>query len=303
MFENLKRKNIVVTGANGLIGRAICEYFELHDFVFTAVSRSKNNYCYSRYLELDLTIPGSLDNVLDNNTIVFHCASSTDVRASVEDPYSDLQSNFLLFFQVLESIKRCKSSLVFMSSGSVYNDKFVLPKNEDSNVCPSSPYSAGKLSAEYYCKVYVELFDLDIKIMRIFSIYGVGIKRFVIFDLISKLASKPSYLKIKGSGEEMRDFIHISDLVNACCFVAEYGKPGEVYNVASGKSISIINLAILIKDLMNLGDIEIIKDSASFSGDNKALIADISKLEMLGFKNNKTFIGGLSELIEKIQND
>jgi UDP-glucose 4-epimerase len=302
MFDNLKKRNIIVTGANGLIGNSICRYFELNNFNFIAVSRSENRFSYRNYLSIDLTLPGVLDDFLDNNTIVFHCASNTNVSDSISDPFFDLQTNFLLFFQVLESVRKCGAALVLMSTGSVYDPKILVPKNEESDLYPVSPYSAGKLCAEYYCKVYVETFKLEIKIVRIFSIYGVGINRFVIYDLINKLVFKPACLKIKGTGEEIRDFMHISDLVQACCYVAEYGKSGEVYNLASGQSISIINLIILIKDLMSLDEIEILRDSESFLGDNKIMVADISKLELLGFKNKKTLIDGLTELISSIEN-
>jgi UDP-glucose 4-epimerase len=303
MFPKLKNQKIVVTGANGLIGSSICRYFELQGFNFLAVSRSKNKFNFKNFISIDLKIPKILDDFLDNETIVFHCASNTDVALSVSDPYADMQSNFLLFFEVIESVRRSNASLFFMSTGSVYDHKFILPKNEESYLNPVSPYSAGKLSAEHYCKAYAEIYGLDIKIARIFSIYGLGINRFVIHDLICRLSLKPAQIKIKGTGEEIRDFIHISDLVEAICFIAEFGVSGEVYNVASGKSISVIDLVILIRDLMNYEELEIITDSKSFTGDNKAMIADIQKLEMLGFKHKKSFISGLTELIEYKNND
>jgi UDP-glucose 4-epimerase len=302
MLDNLRKRNVIVTGANGLIGSSICRFFETHNINFLAVSQSENRFFYENYLSCDLTLPGVLDNSLDNNSIVFHCASNTSVSDSISDPFFDLQTNFLLFFQVLESVRKSNAALVLMSTGSVYDPKVLIPKNEDSDLFPVSPYSAGKLSAEYYCKVYVEAYKLEIKIVRIFSIYGIGINRYVIYDLINKCKLKPSFLKIRGSGDEIRDFIHISDLVRACCYVAEYGKSGEVYNVASGQSISIFNLTILIRDLMGLGEIEILRDSESFLGDNKFMVGDIGKLESLGFKNEKSFIDGLNELILSIKN-
>jgi nucleoside-diphosphate-sugar epimerase len=223
IFENLKNRNIVVTGANGLIGSALCRYFELNNFNFLALSRSENKFSYKNYKAIDLSLAGILDDFIDSNSVIFHCAANTSVSASVTDPDFDMRNNFLIFFEVIESVRKSGAALVYISTGSVYDHRILEIKNELSSLYPVSPYSAGKLSAEYYCKVYSETYKLDVKIVRIFSTYGVGINRFVIHDLIKKMALKPPSLKIIGTGEEVRDFIHISDLVRCLCFVAEFG--------------------------------------------------------------------------------
>lgn len=133
--------------------------------------------------------------------------------------------------------------------------------------------------------------------MRTFSAYGPRLRKQVIYDFICKLRKKPESLKIYGDGSQTRDFIHVKDIVQAAMVIAERGEMrGEVYNVASGESRSILDLASKLMELMG------VKPLLSFTGDVRAgepeyWQVDIRKLKSLGYYPKKDFVDGVTQTI------
>jgi UDP-glucose 4-epimerase len=123
-------------------------------------------------------------------------------------------------------------------------------------------------------------YGLPFVAIRIFNTYGPRQPRYVIFDFIQKLRRNPKRLEVLGDGNQIRDYCHISDMVEAFMMVAEKGD--GVYNAAGGKPTSIRELAELIVSML-APDAEIVYGGKTWKGDIQALLADISRTRALGF--------------------
>jgi len=290
-------KKAVVTGASGFIGSAMVRYLVEKGVKVTGFDRipCKQDICESYVY--DMCQPGVLDQHLDEETVVFHFAAHADVASSVKDPRTDFNLNIMMLFEVLESVRRANCQLIFPSTGSIFDISNKLPLSEKAYVKPTSPYAASKVAGEAYCAAYHRSYGLNIKIARMFSVYGVGMDRFAIHDLIRKIQKNNMEIELLGDGNQIRDYLYIDDVVRGLALIAENGSPGEDYNLASGIPVKLIDLANLIATLMGLKNIKIIPTGKSFPGDVPRWYADITKIQSIGFKPKISLENGLLKTI------
>jgi UDP-glucose 4-epimerase len=137
-----------------------------------------------------------------------------------------------------------------------------------------------------------------VRIARLFSVYGVGMFRFAIHDIIRKIQQDHEALTILGDGSQVRDYLFVEDAVRGLTMVATEGASGEEYNVASGVPVRLLDLARLIAELMGYPDIHIRPTGRSFAGDTARWYADISKMRGLGFEPSVDLRSGLLRTIE-----
>jgi UDP-glucose 4-epimerase len=190
--------------------------------------------------------------------------------------------------------------VVFASSSSVYGDSPVLPKREDMKPNPKSPYAVSKLTGEYYCKVFSDLFGLKTACLRYFNVFGPrqdpkSEYAAVIPKFITRILNNESPT-IYGDGKQTRDFTFVKDVVQAN--VKAMNSNGEgVFNVAYNKRIDLIELSSLIMD--EIGKHPTITFEAPQPGDVRDSIADISAACIsFGYQPEYTVKRGLSETIE-----
>ena len=117
-----------------------------------------------------------------------------------------------------------------------------LPATIATPVQPISPYGISKLAGEQYMRLYARLHSLDTRVVRPFSIYGPGLRKQVVWDMLVKL-HQPQPAALFGTGEETRDFVYIDDLCAGLVRVGEAGAPGGIYNVCSGQETTIATIA------------------------------------------------------------
>ena len=290
-------KNAVVTGAAGFIGRAMVQYLVDHSINVIAVDiiPCHKNICDERVI--DLLGTGALEPYLDEETIVFHFAAHADVASSVKDPRNDFDLNILMLFEVLESVRKTNCQLIFPSTASIFDTNYKLPLSERAYVKPTSPYAAAKVAGEAYCAAYHRAYGLDIKVARMFSVYGEGMNRFAIHDLIRKIQSNNKEIELLGDGNQIRDYLYIDDVARGLALIANNDVPGEDYNLASGIPVKLIDLAYQIAALMDLPNIKINPTGQSFPGDVPRWYADISKIEEIGFSPQISLEEGLLKTI------
>ena len=176
---------------------------------------------------------------------IFHLAGAAYVPPSLDDPAGDLGNNAEVTLDVLEAVRRGSPAtpVVYTSSAAVYGSPTVLPIAEETPIVPVSPYGVSKYAAEQYVSLYARLHGLRTASLRLFSVFGPGQRKQVVFDLLAKLAADPDRLEVIGAGTEMRDFIFVDDVVTAAtCVMARAPLQGEVYNVASGQGVTIRDL-------------------------------------------------------------
>ena len=180
--------NIIVTGANGFIGKKIIKRFNNKkntvwgwDLISNVVDNVKIDYVDINNIESTSAILESFEPDL-----IIHCAGSADVGKSVENPNLDFDSNVKLTHSLLFCMKKAnlnKTRFVFLSSAGVYGNPFELPIKEESLLCPLSPYALHKVMCEDICKYFIKEHGFNIKIARIFSAYGDGLRKQIFWDM------------------------------------------------------------------------------------------------------------------------
>lgn len=212
---------VVVLGAAGFIGRHAARLFSLRGYTVLGLGHGPwekgewELWGLSEWQSADIT-ESSLDLLVGSRKIsaIVHCAGSGAVSFSYHNPFDDFTRAVLSTASILEWIRRrggrnCR--FVFLSSAAVYGDQGPINLNEDSPISPISPYGHHKLAAETLCKSYAKSFNIPVSIVRLFSVYGEGLQKQLLWDALNKFSNGQS--TFWGSGEELRDWIHVQDAV------------------------------------------------------------------------------------------
>ena len=253
-----------------------------------------------RYIQLALPSPelaGILKDVQPDACV--HCAGRASVGLSIEDPAADFRGNTLLTFELLDALRRSapKCRFLLLSSAAVYGNPQSLPIREDQPLAPLSPYGFHKRQAELLVQEFADVYGQPGLSARIFSAYGPGLRRQVIWDICERILTTGT-LTLGGTGGETRDFIHAADIAAALAVLSERAPArGEVYNVATGRETSISELAALIGASLRQ-KVAATFDGRSRPGDPRNWRADISKLKALGFEPALSLEDGLAQFAQ-----
>ena len=231
-----------------------------------------------------------------------HLAAHVSIRHSMKTFIDDARTNLLGTLGALKgSSEAGVKRFVFASSMAVYADApSPDPIREDHRLEPISPYGISKLAAERYCILMAQPLGLDTAVLRYFNTYGQG-QTFtpyvgVITIFINRLLAGKTPT-IFGDGEQQRDFIHVSDVVEATRLAMDATCTGEVFNVGTGRATSINTIATLLADRIR-PDLSPEYAEAS-SCEPRYSIADIDKARrMLGFDPAVKIEDRIDEVIE-----
>ena len=197
---------------------------------------------------------------------------------------------------------------VFSSSCAVYGDGPELPKRESLIPLPLSPYAVQKLVGEHYCKVFHELYGLQTFVLRYFNVFGPrqnpGSDYAAVIPIFLQAVLRGRAPLIHGDGGQTRDFVFVQDVVraNLACCGADAAAAGKVYNVASGCSRSIAELAASIVSVLD-GKLSPVHD-AERPGEVRHSAADISQAAAgLGWRPCTEFDEGLRRTAEFLSAD
>ena len=294
---------ILITGASGFLGRYLASHFTSIGWRVVGVDSSAEENAprenLSLYCQMRLPDP-EFDQLLIKETpgLIVHAAGRASVPLSVTNPERDFDGNTVLTFKLLDAVRRCspKSRFVLLSSAAVYGNPWELPVSENCQVSPISPYGFHKRQAELACEEFAVSFGISTCSLRIFSAYGPGLRRQVLWDIVSR-AHKSATIKLFGTGEETRDFIHAKDVAMAVDIVSTNATmTGEVYNTGSGCETSIADLAKrLLEALQCTANLEF--DGEQPSGVPVKWRADISRLTSLGFQTSMPFADGITQYV------
>ena len=180
---------------------------------------------------------------------VVHFAANTGVGPSVEDPKSDMEANIIGLFNALESARiNGVKKFIFASSGAPIGELTVPPIHEELPAHPVSPYGASKLAGEGYCSAYYHSYGVKTISLRFGNVYGPRSKRksSVVAKFIKK-ALDNEVCEIYGSGKQTRDFVYVTDLVDAVIKSSLTNVGGEVFQIASNKEVTINEIVEIIK--------------------------------------------------------
>ena len=300
---------IFVTGGAGFIGRHLVESLNHGNEVtifenFSNSSKQEISNLLQDGVTLvqgDLTDRDLLKKVVRDYDLVIHLAAKIDIEESIKNPHL---SNEINVKGTINLLKACvdNSILKFIaaSSASIYGDPGVIPVTEETVPNPISPYAADKLAMEAYVRAFANTFKMNSISLRFFNVYGKSqsnVYAGVITKFMQRIASnKP--LIVFGDGKNTRDYIHIKDLVQGISKAIDHidGKKGRTYNIATGKSVSINELAELMISISGK-NLEIQHDPPR-EGDLRFSEANIQRaIDELNYQPNITLKEGLSKLL------
>jgi UDP-glucose 4-epimerase len=231
--------------------------------------------------------------------ICIHAAGAASVGASLDHPEEDFRSGPVLTFALLDAIRKAAPHcrLTFLSSAAVYGNPATLPVRETQSASPISPYGFHKLQCELICSEFSSIFGLQTAVIRIFSAFGNGLRRQILWDICRQLAAGKAPL-LRGTGTETRDFIHVHDVAAGALLVAERGNAkGDIYNLAYGQETSIHRLASLATAAFGKNVVPCF-DGTVPAGDPLCWCADIAKIRALGFAPAVTLEAGIASYVE-----
>jgi UDP-glucose 4-epimerase len=293
-------QTVLVTGCSGFLGSHVAEWvLSTGRQLIACVTKNEPNRWGLATKVVNLRLPDeSLGDLLlaTQPDCIVHCAGSSRVAESFRDPRSDYIANVDGTRCLFEAVAKYSphSSVIFLSSAAVYGQPASLPINELTPTQPLSPYGEHKCDCERLANQYRELHDLRISSLRIFSAYGPGLQKQVLWDIYQK-ARAGNRILLQGDGTETRDFIYVDDVVNLLGkFVAcpQLVRDFPIINIATGTSISIRDLAATF--LKSLG----IQRDVQFSGLSlvntpQQWSVDVSLLRSLSAEMPRTFESGI----------
>ena len=247
----------LVTGGAGFIGSHLVEELlkrgeSVRVFDNLSTGRRQNLAPFLPHIEFiegDIRDAHAVQRAMHGVSFVLHQAALPSVPRSVQDPLSSNAVNVDGTLNVLWAAKHNGvQRVVYASSSSVYGNVDVSPKHEDLTPAPASPYAVSKLAAEFYCRVFFQIYGLETVALRYFNVFGPrqdpdSPYAAVIPIFIKRLrAGLPPI--INGDGTQTRDFTFVANVVHANLLACTAPRaPGNVMNIACGSSISLLSLA------------------------------------------------------------
>ena len=314
MFTN---KVVLVTGGAGFIGSHLVErclklnakeVISFDNLVGTTNDNLKHLRGDQRLIEVvgDISDYDQIKLYVKEAEVIFNEAASKLV-VSLNNPVIDVQTNVVGNFNILEIMRKCKSSarIIHASTGSVFgsSDK---PFEEDDPMNPSTVYGISKLAAEKYFLLYAKEYGIKASVLRYYHVFGprqdysgeAGVINIFLSRILQGKAPQ-----VCGTGEQIRCFTYVQDVVDANLLLYQNQETiGQSYNIASRTRISIIDLAKLLINKYGPAGMEP-ELVAPRQGENLRPIPDTSRIERLGFKESISFDEGLDQTKRWIKED
>ena len=233
-------KKILIIGSEGFIGSHLVSYYTKLGHVVCKVdilAKTENGY-----IQVDKDNP-DFHQVLSNFRADYclNCSGAASVPYSFEQPLNDFKLNVYNVVKLLDAIRVYSPDCKFVnfSSAAVYGNPKTIPISEDFTKSPISPYGFHKSMVENIMEEYNKYFSLRTCTLRLFSAYGNGLRKQIMFDLYNKFISNTE-VKLFGTGKETRDYIHIDDICNVVELILNNSNfENEIINVANGEEIEL----------------------------------------------------------------
>lgn len=249
-------QSILVTGGAGFIGSHLVETLVADNdvVVLDNLSSGRREWVDDRatLIEADIQSEETVARAVDGVDLIFHEAANVSVDHSVDAPVESHETNVDATLRLLEHARQEDARFIYASSAAIYGTPESLPIDELDPKQPTSPYGLEKYTADEYCRLYHELYGVETIALRYFNVYGPrqrGGQYGGVIDVFLDQARRGDDITVHGDGEQIRDFVHVEDVVAANCLAAMKGVSGEAYNVGTGNSIRIGDLAELVTEL------------------------------------------------------
>lgn len=301
-------RNCLVTGGAGFIGSHLVERLIKDGYKVTVL----DNFCTGRrqnlshikssnlkMVEIDISAPKKrLNYYFSDIDWVFHLAARADIVPSIVDPLAYHQSNVDGTVNILIASHQAKvKRFIYAASASCYGIPKQIPTPETSPNSPQYPYALTKYIGEQYALHWARVYKLPVISLRLFNVYGPRSRTSGTYGAVfgtfiaQKIANKP--FTVVGDGTQTRDFIYVTDVVDAMIAAVKSNQVGEVFNVGSGGTNSVNTLVKLLG-----GEVVYIPKRP---GEPDKTLADISKIKkILRWQPKISFEEGVKKLLKNI---
>lgn len=301
-------KSILITGAHGFIGRHLGRYCNeqwqatvvgLGHGTFSGSELTRFGMKYS--LNGDVT-SANLHRIVQKAglpDIIFHLAGGNSIGSSLALPQEDFQRTVATTCELLDwvRINSPDSRVVLASSAAVYGSGYEQPISESAVTQPTSPYGNHKRMAEQLCESYHQHFGVRCQVARLFSVYGPDLRKQLLWDTCQKLASGVMRLQMQGTGNECRDWLHVSDCVSFLWALANDTRTQVTMNGGTGISTSV---GEIVRALCQAWDenIDVEFNGHDRPGNPQYLVADIASTAQLNWVAQTKWQDGIQRYVE-----
>tara|TARA_B100001027_G_scaffold192094_1_gene146749 strand:+ start:1526 stop:2431 length:906 start_codon:yes stop_codon:yes gene_type:complete len=294
----------IITGGAGFIGSNLTDHLVKmgHKVIIldNFISGKKSNLSHHKkkdvkIIKVDISNSKNLEKYFKGADYIFHLAALAEIIPSFKNPKKYFKNNVVGTLKVVEAAKKMNiKKLIYAASSSCYGTPKAFPISENYKIDPKSPYAVTKFMGEEIIMKYADIFKMPNISFRFFNVYGPrlnisGRYSAVIGNFLSQTKNnKP--LTIVGNGKQTRDFIHVDDLVNAFIKIIKSRHVNKIYNLGSGRRISINTIARIFNGKKKFIPIR--------PGEPKDSLANISKLKKdINWKPKISIQSGIKKLL------
>jgi UDP-glucose 4-epimerase len=300
-----------VTGARGFIGSNLSSYLAQQGHQVLGVGHGTWPPEIAIQSGISYWVNGEIDSsnlrqLLDKSgspDVIYHLAGGSSVGLSIQAPAEDFRRSVQSTAALLEWMRANvpEARLVISSSAAIYGNGHTGAIIEDGYFTPYSPYGFHKRAAELLCESYAHNFGIQIAIVRLFSVYGPGLCKQLLWDICNRLNQSPSLVKLHGTGDEIRDWLYIEDAV---CILISAGSSASqapfTVNGGTGSGTSVRDMATLLCKAWGQSP-ELMFSRQHRVGDPFSLVADTQNLQTLGFVPKYSLTLGLEKYVHWFQ--
>ncbi len=300
----MKRKKVLVTGSSGFIGQRLVEALLLQGHRVMGIDVKKTQQSSKGVFRFTKgTIhAGKLKKTGFVPDWIFHCAGGGTVGFAELFPLEDFRMNVESCLELLSFARHIepKPRIVFMSSAAVYGNRRAKELSEKTLSKPVSNYGFHKQMAESIFRFYSLRWGVPSVLVRIFSVYGNGLRKQLFWDAAKKM--KTGNTVFAGSGQEVRDFVHVDDLCRFLLTIISRSKPqAPIYNCGLGRVVRIKKALEMLAGC--LGAAKPIFDGKVRHGDPKRLVANPGRALRAGWRPRIDFSEGIRLYAEWVKNN
>jgi UDP-glucose 4-epimerase len=287
---------ILITGAHGFIGKHLARWLARQGHQVLGLGHGEwpvdeaASWGVGTWLNGDIQLGNLRLLQLAGGTpdLVYHLAGGSSVGVAIGNPREDFYRTVATTAELLEWLRldAPRAQLVVVSSAAVYGSCYRGRIAENTTLAPYSPYGHHKRIMEELCRSYAASYGLRISIARLFSVFGAELKKQLLWDICTRLATGSRNLVLGGTGDEMRDWTDVRDVVRALGLLAVHAHADVMtINVGTGTGSSVRQIASGIAKHWPLLGAEnlLLFTGESRPGDPFSLIADATRLNELGF--------------------
>lgn len=295
---------VLILGASGFIGRNLSQFLLGKGYPVYGIGHKNDDSELppSHFLDSEIT-EEAIQKFCPDPGVVINCAGGGSVADSFKYPYADFKKSTEPLFAGLEYIRKNKLDCSFIqtSSAAVYGNQQGLLTEDAATDRQVSPYGVYKKACEQICLMYHYQFGVTVSILRLFSVYGPGLKKQLLWDACNKICrGEHSYY---GTGSEIRDWVHINDICRLYAGTIELNRSGLLLtNGGSGNGTKVSEVLELVYRGLCSIDKPIFLQS-SRQGDPHVFIADTTYAKSIGWQSEINPQQGIQEYIDWFKSD